>query len=598
MKKKMKRFLSLVLMAALTVVMMIPSIPAAAAESDTHTITINGSSDNTGSHTYSAYQVLKGRSGSESQSKILTDVDWTDKFTDSKRAEHVTNFIKAIKAEESFKTNGTAWFAGVNEECTTASAKAFLNVLTDQSKFPLNVKTATEKLAKYIGQYFVDNNTAYSSTKAADSQTYTISNVPGGYYLVMDSGSVDKSDFYTNYILDVASDVTVNVKGSKPSVKKQVSLAKDATYTEGVSADSQDTIYFKVTATLPSTIKDYNYYKVVIRDKFEGMTFNQVEEAYIASGEGNTKVKDLTTLPTSANITGKTNEVAFTTIDLVKFAKDSGITLTSSDQLVIKYSAKLDSSAKIGSDVNGNSENVNTATMYYTNNPNVGSDSDATPYDPTKPDDSKGGETPSNKAYVYTFELDGTKIAAQTDQDTEKKLSGAVFTIYKEVEETVNGEAKTVKYYAAEIDNGFIKSWSKEKTAANAATVTSGTDGKFVLKGLQHDLEYKLEETVAPQDYNKLAEPIPFKISATISSNEAADTATLSALSIIVSGTTTNTTSDAHTGIVTANVENAKGSVLPTTGGIGTTMFYVIGGILVAGAAILLIVRKRMSMEE
>jgi LPXTG-motif cell wall-anchored protein len=104
-----------------------------------------------------------------------------------------------------------------------------------------------------------------------------------------------------------------------------------------------------------------------------------------------------------------------------------------------------------------------------------------------------------------------------------------------------------------------------------------------------------LEETTPPTGYHQLTAPIEFTIAAQITTNES-NVATVSTLTITENETTTNGTTS--TGVVTMTVGNSKGTALPSTGGIGTTIFYVAGGILVAGAAILLIVRKRMSMEE
>ena len=101
----------------------------------------------------------------------------------------------------------------------------------------------------------------------------------------------------------------------------------------------------------------------------------------------------------------------------------------------------------------------------------------------------------------------------------------------------------------------------------------------IAVEGLDADTYY-LEETKAPGGYNKLAGPVEVEISHTVTDEGVHMTHTLKQ-------DTTN--------VEKVEIENKSGTELPETGGIGTTIFYVLGSILVIGAVVLLITKKRMN---
>jgi fimbrial isopeptide formation D2 family protein/LPXTG-motif cell wall-anchored protein len=602
MKKKIGRFLSLVSMAMLTLALLITSAPTMSvqAAATTYTITINGSEAN---HTYEAYQIFSGTVGTATDSSdttMVTSPVWTENFKDAEtRTAQVKAFIAELKSTDAFKTDGTSWFQSVSNECTAKSAQEFVKAISDTTNFPANNSENSEKLTKIIAKYFASSTnikTKYSSgteTGSNGAYTYKIENVPGGYYLIKDKDkSISGNVSYTSYILKVAGNVTTEPKVGKPTLTKQVNTTLNGTYGKGVSADTEETVYYKLTATLPSNLRSYNEYKLVFKDVLPaGITFDKVEAAYIEDLSGN-KLQDLTT---SQYVVDKTT-MADANAVLIKVSdlKTIRSSIATTDKVIVKYSAKLNGSATIGS----SNPNKNTATLYYTNNPDVSGTGDKYPYEPKDPtdpnspnDDEKnpdgGGSTPEDSAYVFTYQLDTTKVDLSS---TSTKLQGAEFIVYKT--RTVDGNAVT--YYAKTLNTttGIVSEWTTTK--ADAATFTSDANGLFSVKGLSAGTYY-LEETTPPTGYHQLTAPIAFTIAAQITTNES-NVATVSTLTITENETTTNGT--ASTGVVTMTVGNSKGTALPSTGGIGTTIFYVAGGILVAGAAILLIVRKRMSMEE
>lgn len=209
-------------------------------------------------------------------------------------------------------------------------------------------------------------------------------------------------------------------------------------------------------------------------------------------------------------------------------------------EITVEYTATLNEGAVIGG--NGN---PNTMHVTYSNNP----------YDDTDTTD-----TPDDTVKVYTYKVVVNKVDGNNDP-----LTGAGFTLYKK---DANGTYQAV-----------------------GDEVTGDTMTEFTFSGLSAG-DYKLEETTTPEGYNTIA-PIEFTISATYGND-----GSIATLSATATDNTTQFTADKTAGSLTTNVVNKRGSLLPETGGIGTTIFYVLGGILMAGAVVLLVTRKRMRDAE
>lgn len=215
--------------------------------------------------------------------------------------------------------------------------------------------------------------------------------------------------------------------------------------------------------------------------------------------------------------------------------------ITDDTNIVISYTAKLTSDAVAGTGY------VNETWLDY-------GDKQHTEHDTTT--------TYTWKLPIYKYHMDG---------ETKTALAGAEFILYKGTEEN--------REYA-QVTNGKLTGWTKTKT--EATTLVSDTNGMIAVEGLDADIYY-LEETKAPGGYNKLAGPVKVEISHTVSV-EGADM--------------TNTLKQDTTVVEKVEIENKSGTLLPETGGMGTTIFYVLGSILVIGAVVLLVTRKRMSHTE
>ena len=210
----------------------------------------------------------------------------------------------------------------------------------------------------------------------------------------------------------------------------------------------------------------------------------------------------------------------------------------------------------------------NKAYLEYSNNPH---------------DNKTTNKTPEKVVYDWTFKMEVNKI----DGESKAPLSDAKFVLSKNGNCSLGtiGDDGTPSNTTDLID--LIENSDGSYTVAPAGytgpVVKVMTAGKITIKGLDDATEYYLYETKAPAGYNRLTDAVKFKITATY--NDTGDSWTR----------VTAAVNDVEQSSVSVQVANNKGSTLPSTGGIGTTLFYVIGGGLMAVAAVLLVTKKRMN---
>ena len=532
--KTMKRFLS-----SLLVVMLIAAVLVvpASAEEETYKITINGTA--TG-HTYEAYQIF---SGSLSTTGVLSNIAWGSGVNGPA-------LLTALQGDDTFKKDD------VNQFAAAGSAEAVAKVVAGWA----NDEPVLDRFAELVGE----NTTTAAGQSTADTTTktkYTISGLVAGYYLVKDvteSGNMSVGDAYTKYILRVVRNVEVSPKGSVPSVTKTVHTAVDGTFKEYEDAAMGHTVYYKLEGTVPSNYTDYAQYKYKFVDTMPaGLTYQNIAAAYILHNNDKTTTIDASAYNVNAN--EQTLTITFANL------KSSLTQLLPGDRIVIKYAAKVNQNAVIG---NGSTTgNVNSVVLEYSNNPNEAS----TVETPSM------GKTTADTAKMYTFQLDITKVDSL---DTSKPLAGAQFRLYRnEVKEGV-----TTKVYAV-IKDGKVTGTTTSISGENAATVlTTGTDGKISIAGLDSSIYY-LEEVKAPDGYNAMTAPVRITITPTYTNN------VLDALAYDVDGVPG--IGNAVNGVVSVNVKNTAGATLPSTGGVGTTIFYIAGAALMIGAGAVLAAKKR-----
>ena len=406
-----------------------------------------------------------------------------------------------------------------------------------------NVKDKTDREKLDVIKNYANLSNPVATIK--DGNSYT---GEAGYYLIKDKdGSVTGTNSsYTLYIVKVVGDITIQPKSDVPSFEKKVMDTNDTTaetsgWQDSADYDIGDDVPFQLKGTVSAKYDDYKTYYFAFHDVEEkGLTFNQSSVVVKVDGNKIDAGYDLVTSTTD----GCTFEVVFNNLKNVT-------SVTAGSVITVEYTSKLNADAKLGQQ-----GNVNKAKLEFSNNPNSEQEG--------KPD--KPGETPWDNVIVFTYKVVVNKYANQISATT--KLAGAEFTLKKKMKD---GSFKDI-------------------------TVVKSEDGtSFTFSGLD-DGEYILEETKTPAEYNTIA-PMTFKVTANhdILWTTAKRTDVLTNLSgEKVSGEITLTPTDDKSTLST-DVINKSGSTLPTTGGMGTTIFYVVGSILVLGAAILLITKKRMS---
>ena len=439
-------------------------------------------------------------------------------------------------------------------------------------------------VAKDIAKALTDANAADFASVAGDKLTATtsgaysagkITDLTAGYYLVKDkNGTVSGHSSYTSYLLKVAGNVEVTPKTGVPTVEKKVKENVKTVNENGTETDSNiptyqipakyndvadynigDKVPFQLVGTMPSNIDKYAHYYYEFADTLSNsLTYNKDAVVKI---DGN--IIDNSKVTVESN--GNSLKVIFNDIKEVA-------TVTKASIVTVDYTATLNSDAVIGLD-----GNPNEVKLIFSNNPNMTGDGTG------KPDDT--GETPIDKVIVFTYELDVEKVDGTEDT---KKLANAEFVLKRKVGETTE--------YAV-VKGEKLDKWESDRN--KATTLITGANGLVKVAGLD-DGTYYLEETKAPSTYNKLSEDVTIVISATTANiQDWNGTASEAFTKINVTVNDAETNGDVDSGSVNVTVENYKGSELPSTGGMGTTIFYVVGSILVLGAAILLITKKRMS---
>lgn len=394
----------------------------------------------------------------------------------------------------------------------------------------------------------------------ATSDSGVFAGVDQGYYLIAETTLGDDSDTYSLVMLDTAGKTSVEVatKEGKPTLTKKVMEKNDSTgyvsgWQDGADYDVNDPVPFMLTGTVSDKYASYKTYYYAFHDKMSaGLTF--IPESVVVKIDGKTVSAEQYTVVTNGLTDDCTFEVVFN--DLKKVTAADNTVVTPSSKITVEFNATLNNNCVIGKP-----GNPNEAKLEYNNNPY---------YEGTgKPDDTS--ETPWDKVIVFTYQADVNKV-----DNKGNALEGAGFTLYK---------------------------WNKESNDYVEVKAIAVAEGQTTFSFARLDAgQYKLVETTVPAGYNK-AEDVIFTIEATYDT-EATDPELKTILvkdkeNVVISGETEDATFsvDVQHGKVGTNVVNNSGTELPSTGGIGTTIFYVLGGMLVVCAVVLMVSKKRMSAE-
>lgn len=469
----------------------------------------------------------------------------------------INNSVGTYEAYQIFKgdlagnvLSNIEWGTGVKaEEVKTA----FGGVTAAEVAKTLDNETAAKAFATEISKYL--------GTVAGEGTT-KITGLSAGYYLIKNK-SVNEGEAYTDFILRVVNNVEITPKGQKPTLEKQIRHNESGNW--GVVGDNQigDTVEFRTITTVPNTT-GYTKYDYEI---FDEMSIGLTSKVTATSGI-TIKIDDREELGRDyyTVTVDSTNANNFSVkVDILKAIKEGKI--EEGNSLYTYYTGVLNEDANVYD--KGNQQN--TAYLQYSNNPH---------------DNTTKGETPHVTVYDWTFKMNVQKI----DGANHKDLADAKFVLSKSgtadlgtIDEngTPAGTEKLIKLVYDPTDSTY-----RVATASDAKTTYVMTAGDITIKGLDDSEDYYLYETKAPAGYNRLTEPVKFRISATYTSADSRP----DVLTKVGDGA-------AFTGLK-VSVENNAGTTLPSTGGMGTTVFYVVGGGLMAVAVVLLVTKKRMENKR
>lgn len=425
-----------------------------------------------------------------------------------------------------------------------------LNLINfDKQKKYINI-TETNKEEFSIAAHKYADTIDFDDKQTASGESVTFSNLDLGYYLVYSPDATSPT------IGNSTVCVLVNVKGSEP-----ISInAKGTTPTITKTADKETTdVGSKVTFTVEGTVPDtsgFTGYIYTVRDTMNGLALTG---DYTVTIDGDVVEKKIATSPAadpdSPNVAaGKVvgdklpeqGQKSFAlNIDMTKYQDKIG------KKVVITYDAIISEEAiKDESPINKNS-----ATLDYSNNP---------------ADWEKPVTTPAQEVEVHSFNVKIHKI----DANDKTNLEHAKFVLYKKEAGTetplyyyYNQDAKTVEWKKLGAD-GVAATLDEELAKPQPSITEVETDKQGVARfpGIAAG-DYFLQETKAPEGYNLLKDPKPVTI-------------------------TKNENGKYESKVISIEVENASGTLLPGTGGIGNTIFYIVGGALIL-AGVVLLMRKR-----
>ena len=535
MKKVIKKLLAALLAVAMVCAMAIPAFAE------------NSEGDVDSHHTYSAFQIFKGDvEGNNIKDFKISNVDWGSNIINN--SDDFLNKLRETDHIGPLFTNAT-------------SARDVLEVISqwhDSDDYSI-------AFARFVCHYLYSNDANPTYVVRAGSNALTIPEAKAGYYLFVDTTDFSKDDSYHSYnsfLLMVTKgnwNVPITPKAEKPTVEKKVYDNPDGTSTGGFGSSADHAInekfQFQLTATLPdSTNRAYDYYdkySVIFHDTLsDGITYDKDDEldSVVIKSNGNTyNITDSSKYTIDTTDLESQNSFVVN-IDVKACAKDAGFDLNDGATITVTYTAHLNDKAYVNT-AGGSTSNINKVYLTYSNNPK---------------DESSIGKTPeSTPVYVYTYQLNNTKHAEKEDGTP---LPGAVFQLYSDKDCT-----QEVKLY--KVGNIYFPIKDATDKEKDAVQMISGQDGQFNVKGLDAGTYY-LKEITPPDGYSACKE-IPVTIKADHSRND----------QVNLEGS--NLTNDI------VNIK-AGGITLPSTGGIGTTLFYVVGGGLMVAAIVLLVTKKRM----
>lgn len=415
----------------------------------------------------------------------------------------------------------------------TTEAKNYITV--DENGYANWVKGADQtEFAQKALAYATTNGIGNKGTAKASNNTVTFKNLDLGYYLV-------DSSVGALCLLDTTNpSAEIKEKNGQPTVEKKVSSTDGNGYGDSNDVNIGDKVYFQTIITAQAGAQDY-----VLHDTMdEGFTFTNNIQVKLNDSKVENQDYSIYLKGTENNKTtdGCTFEIRFT--------KDFCDKLKENDKIYVTYTAMLNSKAFIGINNNDASGNTNATKITYGAN---------------------NKESVESKTQTYTYQIPVFKYTGIG----KTPLAGATFSLF-----TTEMEGDAIKLVQKTGTQEYRLAIQGETGEKEVTEITTTDTGRFSIQGLKPG-NYWLEETAAPKGYNKLKKRIKIAVGAhgaiTIDGNYNAD------------GTVSGGNLEAEVG-----VENKSGTVLPSTGGAGTTMIYLVGAVLVLGSGVVLATKRRV----
>lgn len=532
MKKTIKKLLAALLAVAMVCTMAIPAFAYNFGETE---------EDLNTKHEYTAFQIFTGDvEGNNIDDFKISNVEWGSSIAHPN--EFLAQLTEDLTIGGEFKTNFTPQEAvaviskwGDSDDNSIAFARCVCNyVYSDGDSTPViqGLHTGGIKVPK------------------------------PGYYLIVDTSPFSEGDSYhayNSFLLKVTKAeyvFNINYKVVKPTVEKKVYDNQDGTSEAGFYSSADHAInekfQFQLIAKLPAS-KDngraydyYDKYTVCFNDTLsDGITFDKLDKVEIANVDGvNPQVIDADNYTRTPN----GSQSFKLSIDNVKTcARAANLDLNKGATITVTYTAHLNETAYVNT-AGGDTKNKNRVYLEYSNNPRI---------------DTSLDHTHESEVCVYTYQLNNTK---HQDSETGPVLAGAGFRLYSD--EACTPEQEVRLYKEGNFYFPIKDATDKDK---DAVQMISGQDGQFNVRGLDAGTYY-LKETKTPDDYSACPD------------KEIVISATHDVYNVSLAGNLSNKIIN----------KKAGGITLPSTGGIGTTIFYVVGGGLMVAAIVLLVTKKRM----
>lgn len=487
-------------------------------------------------HSFEAFQIFQG-DVSDDNTKI-SNVKWGKNITNS------TDFLEKLTADPTIS----------GEFNNPTTAQDVLAVISKWHDSDDNSIAFARFVCHYLYSGAVDPGTSIPSS----GDVVEIPIDGAGYYLIVDTTYFKPGDSYhayNSFLLKVNKgkfNLPIKPKFVKPTVEKKVydNDINDISSAGGWGSSADHAINekfkFQLIAKLPASddcaYDYYDKYTVCFNDTLsDGITFDKLDTVEITNGDGGVSqvINNYTLDPNDPQSSFKLS------IDNVKTCVpdlNKGATIT------VTYTAHLNENATVNTEGGSNTtDNKNSVFLQYSNNPRI---------------DTSLDQTPTSEVRVYTYQLNNTKYRDEVNENN--KLEGAGFRLYSNKDCTEEQEIKLKK-------NTTDGTYSPYFGTDAGDEMFSDEHGQFNVKGLDAGTYY-LKETNPPKDYSA-CDDTKIVISATHDGNH-----------VSLSGNLSTTIINKKDGGIT----------LPSTGGIGTTIFYVVGGGLMVAAIVLLVTKKRM----